>query len=87
MATHDDIFDSMALQLRDEATPAVSLRIDSHQVHRIDGEDDLVVTTLKDITLSVVLVGQHDEVLPADMPISAHPVSYTHLTLPTILLV
>ena len=52
--------------------PAYSLRIDSHQVHRIDGED-LIISTLKDITLSVVLVDNQEQVVTdGDVPLTAH---------------
>lgn len=55
------------------ATPSANmqLRIDSHQVHRIDGEE-LIVSTLKDVAISVVLVDDHERIVDAEMPVSAH---------------
>jgi len=51
---------------------AHQLRIDAHQVHRIDG-DDLIISTLKDITISVVLVDPQEQAVDdAEMPLTAH---------------
>ena len=58
------------------AGPAYQLRIDAHQVHRIDGDGihaELVISTLKDITLTVVIVDQLDQICSsAALPLSAN---------------
>ena len=41
---------------------AYQLRIDGHEVHRIDGEE-LVISILKDITLTVVIVDELEQIL------------------------
>jgi hypothetical protein len=52
-------------------TPAYQLRIDSHQVHRIDG-DELIISTLKDLTVSVVLVDAAEQTVASEMTLQAH---------------
>tara|TARA_B110001452_G_C15131906_1_gene394381 strand:+ start:239 stop:916 length:678 start_codon:yes stop_codon:yes gene_type:complete len=73
MDAQTTMFDT-ALALPHLSAPAgAQLRIETHQVHRMDG-DELIVSTLKDITVSVAVVDEHDEVIRAApaMEVAAH---------------
>lgn len=69
---HTTIFDG-ALALPHLCPAGAQLRIETHQVHRMDG-DELIVSTLKDINVSVAVVDEHDEIIRAApaMEVAAH---------------
>lgn len=69
---HTTMFDTALVALPPLSDPA-QLRIETHQVHRMDG-DELIVSTLKDINVSVALVDERDEIIhdAPGMAVAAH---------------